>query len=163
MENEKNYAQTYGGKVGGLVPLVGMLAAIIILCFAGMGSLRNFWGAGFLAIALGLIVYKDKNRYAKAVMKGFSNPSFMMLFPIFIAAGILSQILTAAQIQLLQEPGQYPARHHSRCDLPAVRRHVHGDRQLRCRPFVHDAHALSHGGPDGLPRRPGTGRHLLRL
>ena len=71
MENEKNYAQTYGGKVGGLVPLVGMLAAIIILCFAGMGSLRNFWGAGFLAIALGLIVYKDKNRYAKAVMKGF--------------------------------------------------------------------------------------------
>lgn len=98
MENEKNYAQTYGGKVGGLVPLVGMLAAIIILCFAGMGSLRNFWGAGFLAIALGLIVYKDKNRYAKAVMKGFSNPSFMMLFPIFIAAGILSQILTAAHL-----------------------------------------------------------------
>lgn len=63
-----------------------------------MGSLRNFWGAGFLAISLGLIVYKDKNRFAKAAMKGFSNPSFTMLFPIFIAAGILSQILTAAHL-----------------------------------------------------------------
>lgn len=98
MENEKNYAQTYGGKLGGLIPLIGMIAAIVILCFAGMGSLKNFWGAGFLAITLGLIVYKDKNRYAKAVMKGFSNPSFTMLFPIFIAAGILSQILTAAHL-----------------------------------------------------------------
>ena len=31
-------------------------------------------------------------------MKGFANPSFTMLFPIFIAAGILSQILTAAHL-----------------------------------------------------------------
>ena len=98
MEQEKKYAETYGGKLGGILPLAGMIITIIILCMVGMGSLQNFWGAGFLAIALGLIVYKDKNRYAKAVMKGFANPSFTMLFPIFIAAGILSQILTAAHL-----------------------------------------------------------------
>lgn len=98
MENEKKYAETYGGKLGGMLPLLGMIAAIVALCLAGMGSLRNFWGAGFFAMSLGLIVYKDKNRYAKAVMKGFANPSFTMLFPIFIAAGILSQILTAAHL-----------------------------------------------------------------
>ena len=98
MEQEKKYAETYGGKLGGILPLAGMIITIIILCMVGMGSLQNFWGAGFLAIALGLIVYKNKNRYAKAVMKGFANPSFTMLFPIFIAAGILSQILTAVHL-----------------------------------------------------------------
>ena len=51
-----------------------------------------------MAMVIGLLVFKDKNRYAKAVMKGFANPSFTMLFPIFIAAGILSQILTAAHL-----------------------------------------------------------------
>lgn len=84
--------------MGGLIPVIGMIAEIVIFCFAGMGSLKNFWGAGFLSITLGLIVYKDKNRYAKAAMKGFSNPPFTMLFPIFITAGILSQILTAARL-----------------------------------------------------------------
>lgn len=98
MEQEKNYAEAYGGKLGGILPLAVMIAAIIILCLFGMSSLRNFWGAGFLAMAVGLLVYKDKNRYAKAVMKGFSNPSFTMLFPIFIAAGVLSQILSAAHL-----------------------------------------------------------------
>lgn len=95
---QKKYAETYGGKVGGVLPLVGMIGAIVVLCLVGMSSLRNFWGAGFFAMAVGLIVYKDKGRYAKAVMKGFANPSFTMLFPVFIMAGILSKILTAAHL-----------------------------------------------------------------
>lgn len=98
MENEKRYAETYGGKIGGVLPLVAMIGGIVALCLAGMSSLRNFWGACFLAMAVGLIVYKDKGRYTKAVMKGFSNPAFTMLFPVFIMAGILSQILTASHL-----------------------------------------------------------------
>lgn len=95
---EQKYAETYGGKIGGVLPLVALIGAIVVLCLAGMSSLRNFWGAGFLAMAVGLIVYKDKNRYTKAVMKGFANPTFTMLFPIFIVAGVLSQILSAAHL-----------------------------------------------------------------
>ena len=64
MEAEKKYAETYGGKVGGILPLLGMIAAIVVLCFTGMSSLRNFWGAGFMAMVIGLLVFKDKNRYA---------------------------------------------------------------------------------------------------
>ena len=30
MEAEKKYAETYGGKVGGILPLLGMIAAIEI-------------------------------------------------------------------------------------------------------------------------------------
>lgn len=29
MENEKSYAKTYGGKVGGLVPLIGMVPQLL--------------------------------------------------------------------------------------------------------------------------------------
>jgi len=98
VEKGKTYAQTYGGKIGGVLPLVCMIGAIIVLCLAGMSSLRSFWGAGFLAMAVGLVVFKDKDRYAKAAMRGFANPSFTMLFPIFIVAGILSKILTAGEL-----------------------------------------------------------------
>lgn len=52
MEAEKKYAETYGGKVGGILPLLGMIAAIVVLCFTGMSSLRNFWGAGFMAMVI---------------------------------------------------------------------------------------------------------------
>ena len=31
MEAEKKYAETYGGKVGGILPLLGMIAAIAVL------------------------------------------------------------------------------------------------------------------------------------
>ena len=98
METEKKFAETYGGKFGAVLPLAGMIGAIVVLCIAGMSSMRNFWGAGLLAIAAGMLVYKDKNKFGKAAMKGFASPSFTMLFPIFIMAGILGQILTASKL-----------------------------------------------------------------
>ncbi|MFQ7454749.1 MAG: hypothetical protein ACLRNQ_29355 [Flavonifractor plautii] len=167
MEAEKKYAETYGGKVGGILPLLGMIAAIVVLCFTGMSSLRNFWGAGFMAMVIGLLVFKDKNRYAKAVMKGFANPSFTMLFPIFIAAGILSQILTAAHlvdglvylVSLVNiPPAIIPCVTFVLC---AVMSTVTGE--LGGRPLGHDAHAVPNGCADGLSRRPSPGCHLFRL
>lgn len=98
METEKKFAETYLGKFGAMLPLVTMIGTIVALSVTGMSSMRNFWGAALLAIAVGLLVFKDKNRYGKAAMKGFASPSFTMLFPIFIMAGILSQILTASKL-----------------------------------------------------------------
>ena len=63
MEAEKKYAETYGGKVGGILPLLGMIAAIVVLCFTGMSSLRNFWGAGFMAMVIGLLVFVLKKSF----------------------------------------------------------------------------------------------------
>ena len=119
-----------------------------------------------MAMVIGLLVFKDKNRYAKAVMKGFANPSFTMLFPIFIAAGILSQILTAAHLVdglVSCESGQYPTCHYPLRDLRTVCGNVHCDGQLGGRPLGHDAHAVPNGCADGLSRRPSPGCHLFRL
>lgn len=98
MESEKKYAETYGGKFGAVLPLVSMIGAIVVLCIAGMSSMRNFWGAGLVAIVVAMLVYKDKKQFNKAAMKGFASPSFTMLFPVFIMAGILGQILTASKL-----------------------------------------------------------------
>ena len=98
METEKKFAETYGGKFGAILPLVSMIGTIVVLCMAGMSSMRNFWGAGLAAIAVAMLVYKDKNAFGKAAMKGFASPSFTMLFPIFIMAGILGQILTTSKL-----------------------------------------------------------------
>ena len=120
-----------------------------------------------MAMVIGLLVFKDKNRYAKAVMKGFANPSFTMLFPIFIAAGILSQILTAAHlvdglVYLVSLVNIPPAITPLR-DLRTVCGNVHCDGQLGGRPLGHDAHAVPNGCADGLSRRPSPGCHLFRL
>ena len=158
MEAEKKYAETYGGKVGGILPLLGMIAAIVVLCFTGMSSLRNFWGAGFMAMVIGLLVFKDKNRYAKAVMKGFANPSFTMLFPIFNCGRYPvtdpNGRPPGGWPGLSCESGQYPTCHYPLRDLRTVCGNVHCDGQLGGRPLGHDAHAVPNGCADGLSRRP---------
>lgn len=98
METEKKYAETYGGKFGAVLPLISMIGTILVLSLAGMSSMRAFWSAGLVAIAVAMLTYKDKNMFNKAAMKGFASPTFTMLFPIFIMAGILGQILTASNL-----------------------------------------------------------------
>ena len=82
METEKKFAETYGGKFGAILPLVSMIGTIVVLCVAGMSSMRNFWGAGLAAIAVAMLAYKDKNAFGKAAMKGFASPS-LQCFSLF--------------------------------------------------------------------------------
>lgn len=96
--NAAGYAETYGGSLGGALPLLTMIGAIIVFSLVGMRSVSNYWCAGFLGIAIGFIVYKDKDRYQKALMDGIGSPTFAMTVLILIVASVMGQVFTASHL-----------------------------------------------------------------
>ena len=60
MNSEKKTLEMYGGLWGGLIPLLILIIVLIWLSVAGKGSPIGFWAGGWLAIAVGLSLLKQK-------------------------------------------------------------------------------------------------------
>lgn len=97
-DNKSKYAEVYGGPWIGMLPLVSMIIAIAIFSVLGMNSMQNFWCAGLIGMVAGLFIYKDKNRYLSAMMKGVGNSTICMLVLLFIIVGVLSEIFTESHL-----------------------------------------------------------------
>lgn len=102
MENKqaqgKQYAETYGGTIGGIMPLLVMVIAIAALSIAGMRDAQNFWCAGFLAVIAGFVVFKDKARYQKALVEGVRSPTFAVTLLILIIASVMGQVFAVSHL-----------------------------------------------------------------
>ena len=99
MSNErKRFAETYGGIVGAAMPMVAMLGGILVLAAMGMRSTKNFWSAGYLAVLVGFLVYKDKKEFQKALIDGIRDNIFAFMIAGFLLAGVMSKILTASHL-----------------------------------------------------------------
>ena len=99
MSNErKRFAETYGGIVGAAMPMVTMLGGILVLAAMGMRSTKNFWSAGYLAVLVGFLVYKDKKEFQKALIDGIRDNIFAFMIACFLLAGVMSKILTASHL-----------------------------------------------------------------
>lgn len=99
MSNErKRFAETYGGIVGAAMPMVAMLGGILVLAAMGMRSTKNFWPAGYLAVLVGFLVYKDKKEFQKALIDGIRDNIFAFMIACFLLAGVMSKILTASHL-----------------------------------------------------------------
>lgn len=99
MSNErKRFAETYGGIVGAAMPMVAMLGGILVLAAMGMRSTKKFWSAGYLAVLVGFLVYKDKKEFQKALIDGIRDNIFAFMIACFLLAGVMSKILTASHL-----------------------------------------------------------------
>lgn len=98
MENQKNFAETYGDKFGAALPIITMFLGIIFLSTQGLTGAKNLWGAGFAGIMVGLFVYKDKERFQEAVFNGLRSKPYIITVCAFYFAGILAQILSAGHL-----------------------------------------------------------------
>lgn len=99
MSNErKRFAETYGGIVRAAMPMVAMLGGILVLAAMGMRSTKNFWSAGYLAVLVGFLVYKDKKEFQKALIDGIRDNIFAFMIACFLLAGVMSKILTASHL-----------------------------------------------------------------
>ncbi len=101
MSNEKNnqgFAETYLGIFGATLPLIVMLGSILVMALLGMRSTKNFWSAGFFAIIVGFLVYKDKKRFQSAMIEGATDKTFGFMLCCFLFAGIMSKILTSSHL-----------------------------------------------------------------
>lgn len=101
MNNEakkQDYAETYLGTFGGFLPLITMILLIVIMSIIGMRSAQNFICAGFAAVLVGFLVFKDKGRFQSALISGVRNPTFVTLVLIFIIAATFAQILQVGKL-----------------------------------------------------------------
>lgn len=85
----------YGGAWVGAVPLAIFVAIMVWLSFAGRASTSAFWAAGWLAIAGGLLLARNKRHYAEAIIRGLGDRTGIVIVVAFILAGVFGQLLNA--------------------------------------------------------------------
>lgn len=97
-QESKRYAETYGGMLGAVMPLIVMIGSMLVMVAFGMRSTKNFWAAGYLAAMTGFLVYKDKKVFQKALINGVRDNIFAFMIACFLFAGVMSKILTASHL-----------------------------------------------------------------
>lgn len=85
----------YGGKWGGLIPLVILVAGLLWLAFTGPANPKSFWSMGFLAIGGGLLFAGTKREYCAALLRGLNDKNGIVIIALWIFASVFGQILQA--------------------------------------------------------------------
>ena len=84
-----------GGLVGALVPFVVFLSGVAALALQGAPDERGFWPVLLGALLVGLLLARDRARYAEAMLDGMSQRMVMIMLCAWLFAGVLGAILSA--------------------------------------------------------------------
>lgn len=87
--------EMYGGLLGGLIPLLVLIAILVWLSVAGKGGTKAFWAGGWLAIVAGLIFAKNKTEYCGAVMRGLGDKNGIVIVTAWLFAGVFGKLMVA--------------------------------------------------------------------
>lgn len=93
-----NYAEIYGNKFVGALPLFILLAGILICAFTGNRSPICYWSAGFVALVSGFLIYKDKNVFSEAVINAMGDKVLCTVVFAWLFSGIMAKILAAGEL-----------------------------------------------------------------
>ncbi len=85
-----------GGAVGAVAPLVLFLAGVSWLGLSGAPDEAGFWPVLLGALTLGLLLARDKESYADAVVDGMSRRLVMVMVLAWMLAGVLASLLGAS-------------------------------------------------------------------
>ena len=84
-----------GGVAGALAPLGVFLAGVSWLALQGAPDERGFWPVLLAALTLGLMLVRDRTRYAETLIGGMAAPVVMLMILAWLLAGALSSLLAA--------------------------------------------------------------------
>lgn len=85
-----------GGAAGALAPFVVFLAGVGWLAWMGAPDERGFWPILLAALATGLALARDRDRYCEAMLAGMARPIVMLMIMAWLLAGVLSTLLGAS-------------------------------------------------------------------
>jgi Na+/H+ antiporter NhaC len=83
----------HGGWLGALVPFFVFLGGVSWLGLSGAPDETGFGPVLLGAIGVGLLLARDRERYAEAVVEGMSNRIVMLLILAWLLAGVLGSLL----------------------------------------------------------------------
>ncbi len=84
-----------GGLAGALAPFAAFLAGVAWLALNGAPDEKGFWPILLGALILGLLLAKDRERYADAMLDGMSQRVVMMMVCAWLFAGVMGAVLSA--------------------------------------------------------------------
>ncbi len=85
-----------GGTAGALAPFALFLAGVAALALAGAPDERGFWPVLLAAMALGLFLARDRERWAETALAAMSQPIVTLMVLAWILAGVLAALLNAS-------------------------------------------------------------------
>jgi len=91
--SERDPLAFHGGWVGALLPFFVFLGGVSWLGLSGAPDETGFGPVLLGAIGAGLLLAKDRDRYAEAVVDGMSNRIVMLLILAWLLAGVLGALL----------------------------------------------------------------------
>jgi Na+/H+ antiporter NhaC len=85
-----------GGLAGALAPFALFLAGVVWLALAGAPDERGFWPILLAALALGLLLARDRTAWADAVIGAMAQPVVVLMVIAWLLAGVLGTTLAEA-------------------------------------------------------------------
>ena len=82
-----------GGAFGALAPFAVFLAGVAWLGLSGAPDERGFWPILLAGLAVGLLMSRDRNAYAEAVLAGMSQRIVMLMVMAWLLAGVLGSLI----------------------------------------------------------------------
>ncbi len=84
-----------GGLAGALAPFAAFLIGVAWLALNGAPDEKGFWPILLGALTLGLLLAKDRERYADAMLDGMSQRVVMVMLCAWLFAGVMGAVLSA--------------------------------------------------------------------
>jgi Na+/H+ antiporter NhaC len=95
-ETQKRSVLFYGGTVGALAPFALFLAGVSWLAFSGAPDEKGFWPILLAALALGLLLARDREAYSENAIDGMSQRLVMLMVMAWLLAGVLGALMNAS-------------------------------------------------------------------
>lgn len=86
----------YGGAIGALAPFMAFLAGVAALGLSGAPDERGLWPILLMALGLGLLLARDRERYSDTVIAGMARPIVLLMVLAWLLAGVFGALLTAS-------------------------------------------------------------------
>ena len=86
----------YGGTAGALAPFALFLVGVSWLAFSGAPDEKGFWPVLLAALALGLLLARDREGYAENAIGGMSQRMVMLMVMAWLVAGVLGALMNAS-------------------------------------------------------------------
>jgi Na+/H+ antiporter NhaC len=83
----------YGGQAGALASFTLFLMGVAWLGLSGAPDEKGFWPVLLAALALGLLLAKDRTAYSEIVIRGMSQPIVLLMIMAWLLAGVLGTIM----------------------------------------------------------------------
>ena len=86
----------HGGLFGALLPFALFLTGVAWLALSGAPDEKGFWPVLLAALALGLLLARDRTRYCEVLLAGMSQPIVMVMIMAWLLSGVLGTVLAAS-------------------------------------------------------------------